>query len=225
MNKIRLLLSGSSNMQNYIEAVEFCGAVPTAEYLPKVDTSYDGLVLCGGSDVAPDRYNEPIDGSVNIDYERDAAEFALLKAYLDAGKPILGICRGLQLINIFFGGSLYQDIVESDLHKKHDGVDNRHKVDAVPRCVLNRIYGDAFFVNSAHHQAIKLLGSGIRATAFWEGKYVEAIEHDSYPILAVQWHPERMCFKNKREDTVCGAAVFEHFIDLCRRYRDGDILK
>ena len=222
MSKIRILLSSDIKAQNYVDAVSQLGAEPTAAYLPKVDTSYDGLILCGGADMHPKYYGEEIDGSVGIDLARDEAEVALLKAYVEAGKPILGICRGHQLINVFFGGSLYQDIAESELHKRENDQDKVHLVSAASDSMLARLYGESFYVNSAHHQALKDLGQGLRATAYWNDRHVEAIEHTELPIIGVQWHPERMCFKNKREDTVCGADIIKHFLDLCGSYRTGE---
>ena len=90
MAKVRLLLS-CEVARNYVDAFENLGAETTAKYLPEVDTSYDGLVICGGSDIHPSRYGEPVDGSVDMDERRDEAEFALVRAYIAAGKPIFGI--------------------------------------------------------------------------------------------------------------------------------------
>ena len=219
MRKLQILLSCGSEPRNYVEALNHLGAEPTAKYLPEVDTRYDGLLLCGGTDIDPARYGEPLNGSMDIDLKRDEAEFALLKAYLDAGKPIFGICRGHQLINVFFGGSLYQDLPEAASHKRQQGKDGVHEVAAVSDSIVGRLYGNTFAVNSAHHQGIKVLGEGLRETAVWKGQYNEAVEHCTYPIFGVQWHPERMCFGNKREDTVCGAEILKHFLEMCGTYR------
>ena len=218
MKKTRILLSGKARIENYIKAVEAVGAEAVAEALPKIDTGYDGLILCGGADMDPRYYGEENCGSVNIDAERDENEMALMRAYVSAGKPILGICRGHQLINVFFGGSLYQDIPERDLHGRGEMGDGRHEVKALSDSVLGSLYGESFFVNSAHHQAIKELGDGIRATAWWADKYVEAIEHMTLPIIGVQWHPERMCLDEKRGDTISGLAMFECFVELCKAF-------
>lgn len=220
MDKIKILLSYGGHAENYIEALNNLGAEAVAKRLPNVDTNYDGLILCGGADINPERYGEEMNGAVDIDLERDAAEFALLKAYLDAGKPVLGVCRGHQLINVFFGGTLYQDMVEADFHKRHNENDSVHEVSAISDSIVGRLYGDSFSVNSSHHQAIKALGTGLRATAYWNSQYIEAVEHSDYPVFSIQWHPERMCFSNKRDDTVCGADIFSHFIDMCRENRD-----
>ena len=217
MNSVRILLSGNTNLQYYVDAVSGVGAQADAKYLPDIDTSYDGLILCGGNDIDPIRYNEQIDGAKNIDRDRDAVEFALLKAYIDAGKPVFGICRGFQLINIFFGGSLYQDLPEASLHTNGEDFYLAHSVTAKENSILARNYGESFSVNSSHHQAVKVLGDGLCATAFWKEKYIEAYEHKSLPIFGVQWHPERMCFGQKRDDTVDGSKLFEEFIEICKK--------
>ena len=216
MNTIKLLLSGRRNLQYYVDAVNGAGAEADAKYLPDIDTSYDGLILCGGNDIDPSNYNEPVDGAVEIDRDRDQVEFALLKAYIDAGKPVMGICRGFQLINIFFGGSLYQDLPESCLHTNQTDFYITHPVTAIENSIVGKIYGTSFPVNSSHHQAVKTLGDGLYATVFWEDKYIEAFEHKSLPIFGVQWHPERTCFGQKRDDTVDGAELFKKFITMCK---------
>ena len=151
MEKIKLLLSVGDDSVNYVEAISGLGAEPTAQYLPAVDISYDGLILCGGRDLHPSCYGEEIDGSVNMDIDRDEAEFALMQAYMDAGKPILGICRGHQLINVYFGGSLHQDIADAIAHKRQNGCDIIHAVTAEPDSVLGKLYGETFTTNSIHH--------------------------------------------------------------------------
>ena len=220
MGKIKILLSGNVRLQYYVDAVEAAGAVAVAKYLPEIDTDYDGLILCGGNDINPKYYNEEINGSVNIDHERDAVEFELLKAYIDAGKPVLGICRGFQLINAFFGGSLYQHIPESQLHVRGALGDAVHAVSAIPCSVISSLYGAEFAVNSAHHQAVKTLGEELCATAYWNGKYIEAFEHKELAIFGVQWHPERTCGDCARADTVDGAKIFRHFVSVCENSKE-----
>ena len=219
MRNVRILLSGKTNLQYYTMALDALGVDITIKYLPEIDTSYDGLILCGGGDIDPKYYNEELNGSTNIDDDRDTVEFALLEAYIAAGKPVMGICRGHQVINVFFGGTLYQDLPDAHLHTSKTDFDIAHDVTAVPDSVVGKLYGTSFSVNSSHHQAVKTLGEGLRATAVWQEKYVEAIEHTALPILSVQWHPERMCFGKKREDTVCGSKFLKYFIDMCEKSR------
>ena len=212
---VRILLSGNAKLQYYVDAVNAVGGEAVAKYLPNISTDYDGLILCGGNDFDPKYYNQPINGSVNIDQERDEIEFALLKAFVDAGKPVLGICRGHQLINVYFGGSLHQDLPEKHLHQSGQDWDITHNVTAKEDSVVGKLYGSTFKVNSAHHQAVDKIGDGLVATAYWDN-YVESVEHISLPICGVQWHPERMCISQKREDTVDGIEIFKWFINVCK---------
>ena len=217
MQMPRILLSGNKKLQFYIDAVNGVGGIADAYYLPKIDTDYDGLILCGGNDIDPKYYGEEIDGSVDIDRARDDVEFALLKAFVDAGKPILGICRGCQLINIFFAGTLYQHIDNANEHSSFSDFDLIHRVSATKGSIAEGLYGANFVVNSFHHQAIRELGNGLQVTMMSaDNTVVEGLEHKRLPVFGVQWHPERMCFSKHREDTVDGAAIFEHFIRLCK---------
>ena len=221
MKGLRILLSGASEiarLRYYIDAVESLGAEAIAQYLPRANGDYDGLILCGGGDIDPRYYSETVDGSIGIDNSRDEVEFALLRAYIEARKPILGICRGHQVINVYFGGSLYQHIPEVDAHQR-EGIDIGHLVTSAERSLVRELYGAAFYVNSSHHQAIKCLGDGLRPTAHWNNRYVEAVEHTSLPIMGVQWHPERMCSSLMCNDTVSGSAIFSWFLDACSKRR------
>jgi putative glutamine amidotransferase len=216
MSLPKILVSAKPKKENYINAIEEVGAIPCLN--EEYDDSFDGLVLCGGSDIHPSYCNEEMDGSRNIDEARDKQEFALLKAFVEAGKPVLGICRGCQLINIFFGGTLYQDIVNAKEHSSSE-CDLVHNAKAEKGSVIAELYGEIFPINSAHHQAIKKLGDNLKITMLSEDETViEGIEHTSLPIFAVQWHPERMCFEKQRSDTVDGAKIFEHFISICKKH-------
>lgn len=216
MSLPKILVSAKPKKENYINAIEEVGAIPCLN--EEYDDSFDGLVLCGGSDIHPSYYNEEMDGSRNIDEARDKQEFALLKAFVEAGKPILGICRGCQLINIFFGGSLHQHINNAAAHTSGAvGLDLVHNVIAEKGSVVQKLYGDTFPVNSSHHQAVKKLGKNLKITMHSkDDHFVEGIEHTSLPIIAVQWHPERMCGEHLRKDAVDGSKIFEYFINLCK---------
>ncbi len=213
---VRILLSGNTNLQYYFDAVNAAGGEAIAKYPPDISADYDGLILCGGGDVDPKYYNQEINGSVKIDAERDTVEFALLKAFVENKKPVLGICRGHQLINVYFGGSLYQDIPERNLHINRQDFYIAHDVTSKENSVVHNLYGPMFTVNSSHHQAIDRLGKDLIATAYWNNQYVEAIEHNSLPIYGMQWHPERMCVNQRRNDTVNGIEFFNWFINVCK---------
>lgn len=170
--------------KNYIGALEALGASVEREK----DAGCDMLLLPGGADIHPKHYSRPIAGATEIDEERDRFELEVFKRFYDSGRPILGICRGEQLINVALGGTLRQHI---DGHGRlPDETDSTHTVLTDDEW-LKRLYGGRFTVNSAHHQAVEELGEGLSVIARAEDGTVEAVRHASLPILGVQWHPER----------------------------------
>ena len=209
--RIALTLSGSASERNavareqYLEAIRRAGAEPIAIFpndpLPE---SFDGLCLTGGGDIDPARYGADNVASTEIDEARDATELAILERALARDVPILGICRGLQLINVHLGGSLEQHhlghapkyppegATVADDPAGPDAV--RHDVTAEPGSKLAAACGDdVFVVNSSHHQVVTSdrLASDLRATAH-VGELVEALESPGHRwVVAVQWHPER----------------------------------
>lgn len=212
--KPRILFSGSrSGQKNYESAVSQAGGVPVPGYCPEADLSCDGLLLCGGGDADPSLYGQEDRGSRDIDRDRDRAELALIEAFMRAGKPILGVCRGHQMVNIALGGTLIQDL-PAHLRPFHvwEEADKVHPVRAAAGSFFERAYGPVFAVNSAHHQGVDRLGAGLRPLLWSEGGVVEAMEHESLPILCVQFHPERMSFGLSRPDTADGAAIFRWLI-------------
>lgn len=157
----------------------------------------DALVLSGGDDVDPTLYGAVAGPrSTVLDPVRDAFELALLHAVLDAGKPVLGICRGAQLLTVALGGTLVPDlpIGEGDSHASHayPRAVRRHDVHFEAGSVAHGLYGERVAVNSFHHQAVDRLGRGLRVSGRAGDGVVEAIELDGAPVLGVQWHPE--CF-------------------------------
>ena len=210
----RILVSGSrEGCRNYEEAVRASMGEPVSGYCPQVDLTCDGLLLCGGDDVDPARFGQENCGSVGIDALRDEAELRLAAAFLAAGKPILGICRGHQVLNIALGGTLIQDLSDPvRMFHSHDSAaahDKTHAIRTAEGSVLWRHYGPLAVVNSSHHQAVDRLGEGLMATAWSEGGVVEAAEHKSLPVLGVQFHPERMAFSRRRPDAADGSVLFD----------------
>lgn len=210
---------GKSGADNYARAVAGAGGEPLVSYCPAADGTGDGLLLCGGGDVDPALYGQENTASEDIDPRRDEAELALIAAFLAAGKPILGVCRGHQIVNAALGGVLLQDLGD-DLRPFHAHTpdaegDKVHPVRALPGSFFAQTYGLLFPVNSSHHQAVAVPGKGLRPVLWSEGGVVEGMVHDDFPLLCVQFHPERMCFGHRRGNTVDGAAVIRWLIDAC----------
>lgn len=204
-------------MKNYANALESCGAQGIFSFDISQAKDCDGLLLPGGGDIDPARYGQTLAGSEEPDLQRDAAELHLVSDFTSWGKPILGICRGIQMLNVALGGELIQDIPTAAEHR-HDPVigDRTHKVTTEENSFLFPLYGENFSVNSAHHQALGRIAPGLRVAARSErDNVVEAVEWPEKRIYGVQWHPERMAFDLHREDTVDGRYIFEFFLKLC----------
>lgn len=169
-------------------------------HLGEYARTLDGLVLQGGNDVAPQSYGEqPLQPDWAGDAVRDRYEMELVRAFADAGKPVFGICRGLQLINVCFGGTLYQDIptqrpdAQQHVNRAHYER-NQHSVELLPQGRLAALYPDVrrATINSIHHQAIKDLAPGFVAEAVCpDDGIIEAVRREGAGfVAAVQWHPE-----------------------------------
>ena len=175
----------------------------------------DGLLLPGGGDMDPKFYGQeriPACGEPNL--LRDAAEPLLLRAFLAADKPVLGICRGIQVINAVLGGDLYQDIKPFE-HLPHNGHWAKvHTVTVRRGTLLSRILGqDTVLVNSQHHQAVDRVAPGFILAALSEDGIVEAIEKpDAGFCLGVQWHPEWLSDADPAMQS-----LFDAFVNACSK--------
>lgn len=198
-----LLLAGKNLPVNYIKALKGLGAMPQAEQGAMDAEGYDGLVLCGGGDPDPILYGQANRGSYGIDAMRDRKELSCVHSFLKAQKPILGICRGMQLLNVAFGGSLTQHLPTAQLHQ---GVGEEVWHDLTTEGYLKNLYGRKLSANSSHHQGIDRLGRGLLPAAWAPDGLVEAFWHERAAVLGVQFHPERM------ED---GERIFDLFLRLC----------
>ncbi len=186
----------------YVRALESAGLVPLAvptmlapDRASAALAAVRGLVLTGGEDVTPELYrSKPHPKLGDVDGVRDAAELALIAAARQRRMPILAICRGIQILNVALGGTLYQDLAsERPGPISHDDAGD-HPVRVAAGSVLERTLGTrSAVVNSRHHQAIRDLAPGLRAVAWADDGVIEAVEPaagDAPWMLAVQWHPE-----------------------------------
>ena len=180
----------------YMEAVREAGGVPVmlfdgADEAGVLAARLDGLLLSGGDDVDPSLYGQPNTASHSVDAGRDAMEVALLKAFLVAGKPVLGICRGIQLMAAALGGSLYQHIPD-ELHVPHP-FGQRHDMLVRQGTFLSAFLPERVEVNSTHHQAVRALPPGFLTAAVAPDGVIEAMQAtDGSAVYGVQFHPERL---------------------------------
>lgn len=194
--------------RKYADVLRSVGAVPwlialapdDADTFAEVMARLDGLFLAGGTDVDPARYGEPRHPKCGAtDPDRDATEFALLRMAVERTMPVLAVCRGLQVMNAAFGGTLYQDIAaQVPAALNHEGSDTAraaisHEVTVASGSRLAEILGESYVgVNSLHHQAIKHLAPTLRATAFAPDGIIEGVEGTGSFLVGVQWHPEEL---------------------------------
>lgn len=225
----------------YLQAVIAAGGIPvilplgiSPADLARLVPQFDGFLFCGGPDIHPSHFGEDTHIRCgNVSASRDLLELALLPLVMAAEKPVLGICRGIQLLNVALGGDLYQDIpsqLPSDFpiaHTQPFGYEiPSHTVKIVPGTLLVHICGSSsespaeISVNSMHHQAVRRLAPGLIPSAHASDGLVEAIENPGYPtfFLGVQWHPEYL-WSNRPE----AAELFRRFIEAAGSVRRGGV--
>jgi putative glutamine amidotransferase len=192
--------------QDYCRAILNAGGIPVFippmgdELLADLVGSLDGILFTGGVDISPAEYHEqphPLLG--DLDLERDRFEMALFKyVWEKTNLPVLGVCRGLQLMNVALGGTLWQDLPsQRPSHVHHSQRDHRYKavhpIKVDPDSRLGALLPKVIAVNSLHHQGIKDLAPGLRAVGTSPDGLVEAVESETHPCrMAVQWHPENL---------------------------------
>lgn len=213
MIKVTLPFSdGDEKYMNYGVALEKAGMEPVIVHSKEEMTLLDALLLPGGVDIDPDRYGQKNTASLGINDALDELQFAALDLYVRAGKPVLGICRGHQLINVFFGGTLFQNLDTAEAHRRQPEGEQFHPVTMAEDSVLYELYGESFVMNSTHHQGVDVPGKGLAIVARAEDGVVEGLAHAELPVLSVQWHPERMPENG-------GSRIFDFFRKLAEGKR------
>lgn len=195
--------------------------------------SWDALLLPGGGDIDPSLLpgSPPLDPACSSpDAALDAAQLALLDRFVHQKKPVLGICKGMQLIGLYFGANLCQHLPSAQTHRylKYDQI---HPTQTLSGSFLDLLYESRPTVNSAHHQGLLLLsrqggGDGLKKSGSAPAKIaviqwcddgvIEGIVHKTLPVFGLQWHPERLCGRFARPDAVDGSLVFRFFLDRIR---------
>lgn len=234
MNKPMIALSARSQKtpfgtiayydnQSYFQFLEAGNGLGTVAYVTSeeeadvVASKCDGLLLTGGMDVDPSLYHEENTQSSLEEAGIDQSDILLYNAFKKVNKPILGICRGIQIINVAEGGTLIQDVPSYD-EKYHEHMqlkmepkkgmnDYAHTCSFVKGTVLHSLFGDEHMINSYHHQAVKDVAEGFTVSAWSDDGLVEGMEKEN--VLCVQWHPERLTFDP------CHKAISEYFINKC----------
>lgn len=219
--------------QLYLNAIYKAGGIPCPVPLHLDESLYreifqrlHGLLLAGGEDIDPRFYDDKPKAEIEkTDPDRDRVELMLARWAVAAKMPILGICRGHQLLNVALGGSLYQDISTElgvdeihDMRGKGDGFRQKrpHQVIINPESKIARELGAVLWVNSLHHQAVARPGQGLKVVGVSPAGVVEAMELENHPFaITVQWHPEMLV------DDQIMQQVFRRFVDEAALYRDG----
>ena len=211
-------------LPNYMEALEESGAIPiilpfsdNKENIIEICKKIDGLLVTGGQDVNPNLYDEEkIEECGTVCDIRDRMEKLYLGEMFKLDKPVFGICRGLQFLNVYMGGSLYQDIAmqfpTKINHRQKPPFDKPvHNVQLKDGILKDLYKEDEIAVNSYHHQGIKKLGKNLQVLAFSEDDIIEAIQVKNKKfIMAVQWHPEYMYKTDDKQ-----RKLFELFVKQC----------
>ncbi|QFS83076.1 Putative glutamine amidotransferase [Roseivivax sp. THAF40] len=157
----------------------------------------DGVVIGGGDDIAPTLYGGEVRVGVRLDPDRDALETEVLRGAFERDLPILGICRGSQMLNVVLGGDLHQDAYDVYDSKYYRTILPKKRVDLLDETLLARVTGEACLnVNALHSQAVQRLGEGLQIAARDDGGMIQAIERKSDPMaIGVQWHPEHLFYR------------------------------
>lgn len=199
---------------------------------PEKAKDADGIVIPGSKcDVNPALWGEAPQGAVYIDDHLDQAQWAIMDLAVALGIPVIGMCRGIQFINVYYGGSLIQHLASADAHKPFNP-DRYHKIHNVPGSFMHTLYGPEVLVNSRHHQAVGRIGTGLQAVSLWhcdknsnrnatenwEKEVVDVLVHQVHNVIGLQWHPEKMMYLGDEKNRKTGKIMMTYFIHRVENY-------
>lgn len=211
------LVTADDDYKDYCKAFEELGQEPFISLDLQDLELADALILPGsGQDMNPRLWGEEDQCSNDINDELDALQWELMDSAIEKGMSILGICRGMQFINVYFGGSLIQDLPCSGSHKT-TSPENYHDVLHLPGTFMEKLYGVSSEVNTRHHQGVGRIGENLQVVSIWndgEDSVVEAIAGKAYSILGLQWHPEKMFLYGNQNQRTDAEKLLQWFLTL-----------
>lgn len=207
------IVGKKSDTLNYVRYVQSTSAIPVVTINPGDVCCCDALLLPGGGDITPAFFGEQNHGSRDIDTKLDILQLHAFDIALCRRIPVLGICKGMQIINVGLGGAIIQNLDPDALGRhQYDRGDKCHSAVNAENSWLRHLYGEKMTINSAHHQALGRLGRNLTAVQRCpEDGCIEAIAHETMPILGVQWHPERI---DEQRTGITGEKVLAYFVSL-----------
>ena len=212
----------------YIQSIRYAKGIPVIlpgvrsdRLLEKYAGLCDGFLFCGGGDITPLLFGEePQKGNGDTNITVDLFQIRLMKHILTSNKPVMAICRGMQILNVACGGTIWQDLsimpgkVLDHMQRSASRGEVSHRISTEPHSLLKKFIGSSALVNSYHHQAVNTPGKGIRISARSKDGVIEAIELSSHPFaIGVQWHPECMYRSSPEMRELFHEFVFHSFIN------------
>lgn len=212
---MKIAIAGKkADTENYVRYVAAGGLTPLVTLNLGEIAGCDALILPGGGDITPAFFGERNHASRNIDTELDVLQLQAFDLCLKNQKPVLGICKGMQIVNVGLGGTVIQDLPTADFHRYNNG-DQYHATVIEQDSWLGRLCGGSASVNSAHHQSIGRPGQGLKVIQYCTlDRCPEAMAHENLPLLGVQWHPERL---DPERSTLSGEDLLAYFVSLIVR--------
>lgn len=210
-------ITDDDKYESYPEALKKNGADSFISLNPADFSKADALILPGSfQDMNPKLWGEENTHCHDVNDELDRIQWQLMEMAVKDRKPVLGVCRGMQFINVFFGGTLIQHLPSSEHHGAQKP-EKYHDLATVKGTALGNLFPERTTVNTRHHQGVGVIGNGLKVSALWsfgDDTVVEAIEHQELPIIGLQWHPERMCLADDPLIQKSGDDFLKWWLDL-----------